>query len=146
MTQVLHLATAAELDRLEPMVAAHHGETGIDTTTDQRRAALTPLLEGSPHGAVWMIGPKMAPVGYIAVAFGWSIELGGLEGTIAEFWVREKIRGRGMGSEALAALLKTLEGAGVLGLDAPVESDRTEALWTRAGFHADPRRRYAWRA
>ena len=104
MTRILHLATSADLDRLEPMVAAYHGEEGIESSADQRRAALEPLLDGSPHGAVWMIGPKMSPVGYVAVSFGWSIELGGLDGVLDEFWIREKVRGRGMGSEALAAL------------------------------------------
>ena len=92
MTQVLHLAGKDDLDRLERMVAAYHAEEAIESDEAHRRAALEPLLEGSPHGAIWMIGPQMAPVGYIAVSFGWSIELGGLDGVLDEFWIREKVR------------------------------------------------------
>ena len=148
MTQILHLATATDLDRLEPMVAAYHTLEGIETTADQRRAALAPLLEGSPHGAVWMIGPRMAPVGYVAVSFGWSIELGGLDGVLDEFWIREKVRGRGMGTEALAALIKALEGAGIVALSLEVAhgNDKAERLYRRAGFRVRDYRYMTWRA
>ena len=133
MTQVLHLATSADLDRLEKMVAAYHAHEGIETDEAQRRAALEPLLEGSPHGAVWLIGPQMAPVGYIAVSFGWSIELGGLDGVLDEFWIREKVRGRGMGTEALTALQKALKNAGVMALSLEVarKDDTAARLYER---------------
>lgn len=136
MTQVLHLATSDDLDKLERMVGAYHAFEGIGTDTDARRAALQPLLDGSPHGAVWLIGPKMAPVGYIAVSFGWSIELGGLDGVIDEFWIREAVRGRGMGGEALLALQKALKAAGVAALSLEVAPDNAIAqrLYARAGF------------
>ena len=63
MSQVLHLAGPGDLDRCERMVAAYHALEGIQSDEAQRRAALEPLLDGSPHGAVWLIGPRMAPVG-----------------------------------------------------------------------------------
>ncbi|MCG6885261.1 MAG: GNAT family N-acetyltransferase [Silicimonas sp.] len=136
MTQVLHLAGPGDLDKTERMVAAYHALEGFESDEAHRRAALEPLLEGSPHGAVWLIGPKMAPVGYVAVSFGWSIELGGLDGVIDEFWIREAVRGRGMGSEALAALLKALKGAGVAALSLEVAhgNDTAQRLYERAGF------------
>ena len=148
MTQILHLATAADLDRLEPMVAAYHALEGIATDAEKRRAALEPLLDGSPHGAVWMIGPRMSPVGYIAVSFGWSIELGGLDGVLDEFWIREKIRGRGMGTEALNALQKALEAAGVVALSLEVAhgNEKAERLYRRAGFRVRDYRYMTWQA
>ena len=148
MTQVLHLAGKDDLDRLERMVAAYHAEEVIESDEAHRRAALEPLLEGSPHGAIWMIGPQMAPVGYIAVSFGWSIELGGLDGVLDEFWIREKVRGRGMGSEALAALQKALKGAGVMALSLEVATGNGTAqrLYERAGFARRNYQYMTWRA
>lgn len=142
MTQILHLATSGDLDRLEPMVAAFHALENIDTDADHRRAALEPILEGSPHGAVWLIGPKMAPVGYVAVSFGWSIELGGMDGFIDELWIREAVRGRGMGREALTAILKALKSAGVkaLHLEVARSNEKAERLYSQLGF---ARRDYA---
>lgn len=148
MTQVVHLATSDDLDKLDRMVAAYHAFEGITTDDETRRAALVPLLEGSPHGAVWLIGPKMAPVGYIAVSFGWSIELGGLDGMIDEFWIREAVRGRGMGGEALLALQKALREAGVRALSLEVAEGNApaEALYRRAGFEARGFRLMTWTA
>ena len=136
MSQILHLATPADLDRLERMVAAYHAFEGIESDEGHRRAALEPLLEGSPHGAVWLIGPKMAPVGYVAASFGWSIELGGMDGFVDELWIREKVRGRGMGSEALLALMKALAEAGVKALSLEVSAQNANAIriYERAGF------------
>lgn len=135
MSHILHLAAPEDIERLLPMISAYHGTEGIDVDDAHRREAVMPLLEGSPHGAVWFIGPKMSPVGYVAVSFGWSIELGGMDGFIDEFWVREKVRGRGMGSEALQLLLKTLKEAGLRALHLEMaEGNPAERIYRRAGF------------
>ena len=135
MSHILHLAAPPDLDRLMPMVRAYHEAEGIDVTDDHRKEAILPLLEGSPHGAVWFIGPKMSPVGYVAVSFGWSIELGGMDGFIDELWLREKVRGRGMGSEALHLLLKTLKENGLKAMHLEMaEGNPAERLYRRAGF------------
>ena len=135
MSQILHLASASDIDRLLPMIAAYHAEEGIDVDDARRRDAMMPLLEGSPHGAVWFIGPKMSPVGYVAVSFGWSIELGGMDGFIDELWIREKVRGRGMGSEALHLLLKTLKENGLRAMHLEMANGNpAERLYRRAGF------------
>ena len=148
MTQILHLATPDDLEKLAPMIAAYHALEGIETDEDHRRAAIAPLLEGSPHGAIWLIGPKMSPVGYVAVTFGWSIEMGGLDGFIDELWIREKVRGRGMGSEAVATLIKSLKSAGLMALHLEVspENHRAVTLYGRLGFAKRPYNLMTWTA
>lgn len=148
MSQVLQLATINDLDRLLPMVAAFHKETGIESDEAHRSSALRPLLEGEPHGAIWLIGPKIAPVGYVCVSFGWSIELGGLDGMIDEFWVREKVRKRGMGGEAMTALQKALQAAGVhaLSLEVLGSDGAATRLYKRAGFKARGNQLMTWHA
>lgn len=138
----LRLATPDDLERLMPLVAGFHAEEGIEQDDDTRRGALVPLLEGSPHGAIWMIGPRVAPVGYVAVSFGWSIEFGGIDVFLDELYVREKVRGRGMGSEALAALVRALSGQGIkaMHLEVDNDNDRARALYERMGFQS--RNRY----
>lgn len=134
----LRLATMDDLDRLMPLVAGFHAQAGIEQDNDTRQRALTPLLEGSPHGAIWMIGPRVAPVGYIAVSFGWSIEFGGLDAFLDEFFVRERVRGRGMGSEALASLVRALseQGVGAMHLEVDQSNDSARNLYGRIGFQA----------
>lgn len=132
----LHLAAEDDLDRLMPLVAAYHALAGIAQDDPARRAAVLPLLQGSPHGAIWLVGLRRAPVGYIAVSFGWSIEMGGMDGFIDEFFIRENVRGRGMGTEVLVALLPQLAGAGLRAVHLEVAADdaRTARLYERRGF------------
>lgn len=147
MSNILHLAAAADLDRLLPMVAAYHAEEGIKSDEAFRRAAVQPLLEGSPHGAIWFIGPRMSPVGYLCASFGWSIELGGMDGFIDEIWIREKVRGRGMGSEAIAALQKALAETDLKALHLEVaDGSPAERLYHRAGFRRRNFSLMTWRA
>lgn len=132
----LHLATADDLEKLLPLVAAFHLEQGYGTDDAHQRAALAPLLDGSPHGAIWLIGPRKAPVGYIAVTFGWSIEYGGLDGILDELYIRPAVRKRGMGSEALHGIAKALQDSGMraLHLEVARTDSATQRFYTRAQF------------
>ena len=138
----LHLAQPDDIEKLLPLVAAYHAFEGIEQSDDARRTALAPLLNGTPHGVAYLVGPRKAPVGYIVVSFGFSVELGGLDGFIDEFFIREKVRGRGMGTDVLLTLLPALESHGLKALHLEVSRDNDSArrLYTRAGFK--PRESY----
>ena len=138
MSAALHLAKPEDLPRLSPLVAAFHAEMEITQTDEARAAALIPLLEGSPHGAVYLIGPTRAPIGYVVVTFTWSVEFGGLDALIDELFIRPGVRGRGIGTEALLALGRALGGADVraLHLELDRENETARRLYEKAGFHA----------
>lgn len=142
MSTALHLARPDNLEKLLPMVAAFHAEEGIEQDDATRREALTPLLEGSPFGAIYVIGPNRAPIGYIVITFGWSIEFGGMDAFVDEFYIRPAVRGRGMGSDVLATLPRALAEAGVRAFHLEVDREKATAkrLYQRAGFV--PRDRY----
>jgi GNAT superfamily N-acetyltransferase len=134
--KTLHLATEEDADKLLPLVAAFHAERGYATDADHRLAAVAPLLAGSPHGAIWLIGPRRSPVGYVAVTFGWSIEFGGRDATLDELYVRPAVRRRGMGFEALNGIVKAMRGAEVkaLHLEADSADSRLVDFYRRARF------------
>lgn len=138
MSTALHLAGPADIGRLMPLVEAFHAHAGIELTGEARRDALMPLLTGSPHGAIWLIGPRSAPVGYLAVGFSWSIEMGGLDAMVDEFFIRERIRGRGMGGDALSSLARALAAQGVCALHLEVArtASRQQGFYRRLGFAA----------
>ncbi|MEM8578266.1 MAG: GNAT family N-acetyltransferase [Pseudomonadota bacterium] len=136
MSAALTLAAPEHLERLEPLVAAFHAEEGLTLAGEDRRAALLPLLEGIPHGAAYLIGPARAPIGYIIVTFGWSVEFGGMDGFVDELFIRPGVRGRGIASEVLLALPRALSGAGLkaLHLEVSTENAAAQRLYARAGF------------
>lgn len=140
MSASLTLATTEHLDRLDALVSAFHVEEGITMTPEARRGGIAPLLEGIPHGAAYLIGPARAPIGYVVISFGWSLEFGGLDGFLDELYVRPGVRGRGIASETLQALPRALAGAGLKALH--LEVDRTapdkQKLYARAGFRERP--------
>ena len=142
MTTALHLAASDDYEALDSLVAAFHAEMRITTTPDSRAAGLRPLLAGSPYGAAYLLGPRRAPVGYVVVTFGWSVELGGMDGFVDEIFIRPNVRGRGIATEVLNALPKALEKAELIALHLEVDRTDTAAqrLYQKAGF--TPRERY----
>ena len=127
MSTRLHLAGPDDIERLMPLTAAFCAETGLETDDDRRRAAVLPLLEGSPHGAVYLIGPQKAPVGYIILSFGWSLEFGGMDGFVDELYIRPAVRGRGMATDVLYSLPRALRDAGLKALHLEVKREDKSA-------------------
>ncbi|SLN16682.1 putative acetyltransferase [Roseovarius albus] len=138
----LTLARPDNIERLLKLVADFHAEEDIEQTNDTRRDALMPLLEGSPHGAVYLLGPARAPIGYIIISFGWSVEFAGLDGMIDEIYIRPSVRGRGIGSEVLNALPKALAGAGLKALHLEVNRDNPRARKLYEKLKFAPRENY----
>lgn len=138
MSAALTLATPEHLDRLLPLVAAFHDEAGLGTNAETQRSGIEPLLDGIPHGTAYLIGPARAPIGYIVISFGWSVEFGGLDGFVDEIYIRPGVRGRGIAGEVLRALPKALAEAGLKALHLEVDKTNTAAqkLYAACGFRA----------
>lgn len=136
MSAALTLAAPEHLDRLVALVTAFHTEAGIAMSEEARRAGLAPLLEGIPHGAAYLIGPPRAPIGYVVITFGWSVEYGGLDAFVDEIFVRPGVRGRGIASEALIALPRALAAGGLkaIHLEVAADNETAIALYRRSGF------------
>lgn len=136
MSAVLTLAGPDHLDRLAALVEAFHIEADISSTPEQRMAGIAPLLDGIPHGCAYLIGPPRAPIGYVVITFGWSVEFGGLDAIIDELYIRPGVRGRGIASEALIALPRALAGGGLRAVHLEVDKTNEKALklYKRAGF------------
>ncbi len=134
----LTLAKPDDIDRIVPLIAAFHAEMNIDQSDAKRRAAVQPLLDGSPHGAIYIAGPVRAPIGYAAISFGWSLEFGGLDGILDEIYIRPGVRGRGIGSDLLSALPKALAGAGLCAMHLEVArgDEKSRAFYERMHFSA----------
>ena len=136
MTTAIHLAGPDAAPQVLTLAAQFHAETGVDMDDAHRVAALGPLLEGSPLGAVYLFGPQRAPVGYLVVSFGWSLEMGGMDAFLDELFIRPSVRGRGIGTEVLMSIARALGGAGVMALHLEVARDApdTQRLYEKAGF------------
>lgn len=136
MSAALTLGKPEHLEKVLPLIAAFHAEEGIESTEESRHAGIAPLLEGNPYGAAYLLGPARAPIGYVVVCFGWSVEFGGLDAIIDELYIRPGVRGRGIATEALIALPKALSAYGLRAVHLEVDrtNDAAVKLYRRAGF------------
>lgn len=137
MSAALHLAGPANRDVLIRLIAAYLEETGKPQIPEEIANALDPLLEGAPHGCAYLLGPVRAPLGFVVLSFGWSVQLGGLQAVLDAVYVRPSIRGRGIATEAMIALPKALSGAGLTALHATPgpENEQARRILGRLGFH-----------
>ncbi|GAA2674780.1 MULTISPECIES: GNAT family N-acetyltransferase [Actinosynnema] len=106
MTGVLIRRAAPEdLGALLELVREFYLVDGHDYDRDALARALGPLLSGDEHGGAWLFD-----TGYAVLTWGYSLESGGREALLDEFYVRD--RGRGTGSAVLAELVGVARDAG----------------------------------
>lgn len=142
MSAAVNLATEDSADLCLALMAKHHAEQDFPYDDAHRHAVAVPLLAGSPLGAIWLIGPARAPLGYIMVTFAWSVEAGGMVGWISEIYMRPSVRKRGIGTETLHAIAVALRAGGIKALHADIGTadNPLTHFWQRVGFRPDTSR------
>ncbi len=80
----LTVVTAADLPLLEQLVRAYYVEDGHVFHEDRQPTALAALAAGEPFGRAWLIRLGERSVGYVVLAFSFSVEAGGREACVDE--------------------------------------------------------------
>ena len=142
VTTVVRRAVPDDLAVLVELVAeyCHADDHQFDREVAVR--GLAPLLADDTYGAIWLIDPSTADTadtadGYIVVTWGWSIEIGGLDVVLDEFYVRS--RGQGKGSDALRVVEAECHRRGVrrIFLETELANVGARRLYERHGYAAD---------
>lgn len=139
MSAALTLASLEDLDRLDGLIAAYYEEDSKKLPAERRRAGLEPFLKNEPYAAAYLIGPVRAPVGYVLLSFGWSLEIAGHYCKIEQIFVRKGVRGRGIATEVLMKLSSMLKSKGMktFYLHANQEDQKVKQLCKRTQFISD---------
>ena len=140
MTTALHLATPEDAPILFDLMARFASEHALTKGAEDRQSAVAPLLEGHPYGMAYLLGPRRAPVGYLIITLGWSLDLGGTEAIVSELFLRDAVRGRGISTEVLIAIAKSLKSSGIKALHVDIQSQDAveQAAIGKAGFTSAP--------
>jgi ribosomal protein S18 acetylase RimI-like enzyme len=87
-------------------------------------------------GRLWLIQMNDQIIGYLVVAFGFSFEYGGRDAFIDEFYIEEKQRGQGLGTEVLEQAFKLVADLQIKVLHLEVEPHNPQGmkLYQRHGF------------
>ncbi|MEQ9561072.1 MAG: GNAT family N-acetyltransferase [Woeseiaceae bacterium] len=136
MTIEISLASIRHIDDLLPLVKAYHEFEGVDQDEESRRNSIANLLLAPDLGPVWLIFEESLLAGYIAICYGYSIEFGGRDGFIDEFYLLENFRGRGIGKTVLQKVLARLKADDIRALHLEVSRSNHKAikLYEAEGF------------
>jgi GNAT superfamily N-acetyltransferase len=127
--------SAADLALLEGFVRAYCVEDGHVFDDDRQPAALAALAAGEPLARAWLIRRGARPVGYVVLAWSFSVEAGGREACVDELYLVPEVRGRGLGGRALALIEERARAFGVRRIFLEVgRQNRVIALYRRAGY------------
>ena len=134
----LQRATSADIDTLEPLVAAYHEFESLDSSALLRRRALSALVDDERLGCVHLIVADGATAGYIALCYGYSIEFAGCDAFVDEFYLEPAYRGQGIGRIALAEAATIAQALDIraLHLEVARENSRAARLYRACGFEA----------
>src|ERR1700689_4126325 len=131
------LATESDVEILIPFMQAYYAFDGHGFDEPKACAALTTLLCDATLGRAWLILDGVAPVGYVVLCFGYSLEWLGRDAFIDELYLREAYRGRGWGRGTMDFLEEAARAAGVSALHLEVvrENDSALKLYKKMWFH-----------
>jgi GNAT superfamily N-acetyltransferase len=136
MVDVLHPASPGDIDRLLPLMQEYSEFDRLQFDHERARRAMLAVLADPRLGRVWFIREGGENCGYVALCFGFSIELGGRDAFVDELYLREPFRGRGLGTLALEAVADAARAEGVVALHLEVRRDNADAqrYYERVGF------------
>ncbi len=132
----LELARPAQLEELLPLVAAYHAFEEVETSPEQRRDSVGKLLEDNRLGEIWLMRNLDSVIGYIAVCYSYSIEFGGRDAFVDEFFIAAAERGKGIGGCVLKEITALMRARGIVAVHLEVDggNERARAAYAWAGF------------
>ncbi len=142
MTIQLQLLTENQIDTVLPLVAAYHEFESLETTEIERTSAIRKLISDHNLGGIWLIYSEEELAGYIALCRGFSIEFGGFDAFVDEFYLLPKFRGQGIGAETLEQIKAEASKMDIeaLHLEVARANTRAQKLYAKAQFK--PRDKY----
>lgn len=134
----IQLASKDDLSELLPFVHAYHDFEGIVLTEFERERSVRSLLSDMSLGGIWLAYEGTEIVGYIALCVGYSIEFGGLDAFVDEFYIHPNYRGKGIGKTVLEFVKVEARKMNIRALHLEVSRTNTKAreFYSRANFKA----------
>lgn len=132
-------ADQKNLDELSQLVSAYHAFESIHSNESSIERALLPLLASvSDVGFILIASKDNKIVGYIAICFGYSIELKGRDAFIDELFVLEEYRNKGLGKALIerAKIEARLSRITTLHLEVSRKNSAAKRFYSRQDFEA----------
>lgn len=134
----LRPAIPADLEMLIAMSHQKYADEGHPFDEANTRRAAPTFLADPTIGFIWFVEDAGQPIGYLAIAFGYSLEYGGRDAFLDEVYVHADYRNQGIGSWLIEQALDECRARDVQALHLQVfdHNPRARTLYERLGFVA----------
>ena len=135
-TVIARRAERADIPHLVALMREFYAESSYPLDDAWAIAAFERLLGEPALGAVWLVEDEAAPIGHVVLTVHFSMEFGGLCGTIDDLYIKPAYRGRGGGSAAIEAVIAECRRRGCRALSVEVgpENHAAKALYEKFGL------------
>jgi GNAT superfamily N-acetyltransferase len=132
----IRLARAEDVERMIPLVREFYVYERLQLDQARYRELALQLIENDALGRLLVIEVGGELIGYAVIGFGFSLEFGGRDALLDEFYVREPFRGRGIGGAALVSVEELCRAKGILAihLEADYVNARVHEFYKRVGY------------
>jgi len=127
MEPTFRAAERADVETLLDMVREYYEFDGHTYERDALRQALEGLLDDPARGHAWLICDGPAPIGYVVLTLGYSVEYHGRDAFVDELYIRPAYRRGGIGTQTFAFLEDACRALQVRALNLEVERHNTGA-------------------
>jgi ribosomal protein S18 acetylase RimI-like enzyme len=129
-------AQAHDIAALLPLMRDFYEYERLPYDAARTEGMLRELMSDERLGRVILIEEADALVGYMILTFGYSLEFGGRDALIDEFYVRPEARGKGIGCHAITHVTELCRQRGItkIHLEADYFNERVHEFYKRLGF------------
>jgi GNAT superfamily N-acetyltransferase len=128
--------TPAKVDLLLVLMREFYAIEHLPFDESIIESSLATLFADESRGRVWLIGLDQETIGYVVLAFGFSIEFHGRDALIDEFYIREPYRGEGIGKRTLQFVFDFCASQNIRAVHLEVDwtNAYARALYIKTGF------------
>ena len=136
MALQFEIATPANCSQILDMQEKFYALDNYPFQIERAGLVLQHFLESPDLGKIYLIYSQDELLGYLALTFCYSFEFGGKIALIDEFFITEKYRHLGFGSETLTYVIEVAKDLGlkILHLEAERHNHAGKALYHKFGF------------
>ena len=129
-------AKTGDFARLLELIREYYRYDGIRFSAKSIGPALRRLLRDETLGQVFLIHHDCEFAGYVILTFNYDLEFGGMQGIVTDLYLREELRGCGLGKLALDAVAQYCRGRKISAIELQVEhhNKAARAFYRKLGF------------
>src|SRR4051812_36092861 len=136
LMHVIRKAEVADVERMMPLVREFYAFEKLVLDEQRYRELAIDLMGNDQLGRLLVIESDVDLIGYAVIGFGFSLEFGGRDALLDEFYIRPDRRGHGIGTRVLSSVEELCRAKEIraVHLEADYVNARAHEFYKRMGY------------